>query len=57
MSSVEKVFETSSVEGRVFVHCLKKGVGEVSMVLRLTKEKYLLIEKDFVALLEKEVMK
>ena len=55
MSYVEKVFDTGSVECRVFSHCLIKGVGEVSMVLRMTKEKYSLIEKELVALLEKEV--
>ena len=52
MSYVEKVFDTGSVSGRVFVHCLKEGVGEVSVVLSMTKEKYLSIEKDFIELLE-----
>ena len=40
MSSVEKVFDTGHVDGSVFVHCLRKGIGEVSMVLSMTKEKY-----------------
>jgi len=53
MSYIEKLIENSNVSGTIFSHPNVKGIGDVSLVLRMTKEKYLLIEKELIALLEK----